>query len=669
STFYDDLGNVLTAGDVTGDYSFDTGTELAPISNTTTVAVEDDRVIVSEDGSIEVTSLTSTHTKPSVEDDGETVTYTVHINAHGNDVPANTYVQVRIHNAADLDAAIDTFKYVVAAEGDQSFTLKTTEADHGKTYNVSVVSFVTVTGTVDSSGTLTTNSIASELITSGLDYSVAATGTSDSYTVEDDHIYVDLNAQTVIPVDSSGDGEDHLNGYVLVGEHHHTQSGGEDGQSNAGDVIYSIHVNAGGNATLTDVYAEVLTTFTGTGTPTTTTQYIPLVNPDKDGNVYFTISTTGHSSETLTVTIASLGTADNNSGTNYESLTDATIPSDFQLGNDQDIVIVDDSNVTDNTAGDHSAPEAPVFTNMLNDTGSSATDHITSDTSPTLTITAEPDAVVQVFNGTTFIGTANETATAGTFSFTPASNLSAGTYNYTAVATDAAGNVSILATPMVVTVDTSTTAGTLSLSSFIDTGASSADNITNDNSFGLSLTGNEGFSTVVYQVSINGGAVWSTVSDTGDTNHSDERYQYRATSTDLVGNTATSNTVTVLVDTIKPTADLTFGSNNALSPNEKGRAIITFSEKVDITTFTVDDLIVNATYANMISITNLKFASDGLTATVEVTNTQSSGNNIITTDLVTIATNGGYRDIAGNTSFLAGNSGSVFTSSTSFPAG
>ena len=53
---------------------------------------------------------------------------------------------------------------------------------------------------------------------------------------------------------------------------------------------------------------------------------------------------------------------------------------------------------------------------------------------------------------------------------------------------------------------TAPAAGTLSFTGLADTGISASDGITQDNTFDLSLAGNEPGSTVAYEVSLNGGA-------------------------------------------------------------------------------------------------------------------------------------------------------------------
>ncbi|MFZ3017582.1 MAG: DUF4347 domain-containing protein, partial [Gallionella sp.] len=104
------------------------------------------------------------------------------------------------------------------------------------------------------------------------------------------------------------------------------------------------------------------------------------------------------------------------------------------------------------TAPDTTAPNAPSTPDMTagTDSGSSSTDNLTSDTTPTFTGTAEANSTVTLYdtNGTTVLGTA--TATGGNWSIT-SSALSAGAHTLTAKATDAAGNVSAASAGLAIT--------------------------------------------------------------------------------------------------------------------------------------------------------------------------------------------------------------------------
>ncbi|MFT3858106.1 MAG: Ig-like domain-containing protein [Aquabacterium sp.] len=104
---------------------------------------------------------------------------------------------------------------------------------------------------------------------------------------------------------------------------------------------------------------------------------------------------------------------------------------------------------------DHTAPNAPTTPDMSSgtDSGTSSTDNITRNTTPTFTGTAESGSTVTLYDtdGTTVLGTA--TATGGNWSIT-ASTLSAGSHTLTAKAADAAGNVSSASSGLSVTIDT-----------------------------------------------------------------------------------------------------------------------------------------------------------------------------------------------------------------------
>ena len=104
-----------------------------------------------------------------------------------------------------------------------------------------------------------------------------------------------------------------------------------------------------------------------------------------------------------------------------------------------------------------SAPSAPDMTSGT-DSGSSSSDDITSNTTPTLTGTAESGSTVTLYDtdGSTVLGTA--TATGGNWSIT-ASALSAGAHTLTAKATDSAGNVSSASSGLALEIDTAAPTG------------------------------------------------------------------------------------------------------------------------------------------------------------------------------------------------------------------
>jgi len=119
------------------------------------------------------------------------------------------------------------------------------------------------------------------------------------------------------------------------------------------------------------------------------------------------------------------------------------------------------------------------------DNGASDSDNTTTKTSA-LTITGKGDigAKVELFDGTTSLGTAT-IGTAGTF--TKDISLGAGAHTITAKATDTAGNTSADSAALVITVQ-AVIPSALDLATADDTGVSTSDNLTRLTS-GLTITG------------------------------------------------------------------------------------------------------------------------------------------------------------------------------------
>ncbi len=105
---------------------------------------------------------------------------------------------------------------------------------------------------------------------------------------------------------------------------------------------------------------------------------------------------------------------------------------------------------------DNTAPSAPSTPDLTagSDTGSSSTDDITNDTTPTFTGTAEASATVTVISS---VGGTLGTTTAdgsGNWSYTAGSALASGAHTITATATDAVGNTSSASSALSITIDT-----------------------------------------------------------------------------------------------------------------------------------------------------------------------------------------------------------------------
>jgi len=102
-------------------------------------------------------------------------------------------------------------------------------------------------------------------------------------------------------------------------------------------------------------------------------------------------------------------------------------------------------------------PLAPTIALAFDDvgtiTGPLTTGQSTNDALPVFTGTSEPNATVQIFEGTTLLGTATANDS-GAWSIALTTPLSNASHSLTAVATDAAGNASDPSVPFTLTVDT-----------------------------------------------------------------------------------------------------------------------------------------------------------------------------------------------------------------------
>ncbi|MHB9050032.1 MAG: Ig-like domain-containing protein, partial [Pirellulales bacterium] len=122
-------------------------------------------------------------------------------------------------------------------------------------------------------------------------------------------------------------------------------------------------------------------------------------------------------------------------------------------------------------------PAAPPALDLQSDTGSSNTDDLTGDNTPTFTLPVVPGAYFRVFRDGVQISGDWETGTTYTAAVQPD-----GTFAYALAVADAAGNVSPLSPPLSVTID-SAISWIPDLLAVSDTGSSSTDSTTNlDNS-------------------------------------------------------------------------------------------------------------------------------------------------------------------------------------------
>src|SRR5690242_5172435 len=101
---------------------------------------------------------------------------------------------------------------------------------------------------------------------------------------------------------------------------------------------------------------------------------------------------------------------------------------------------------------DTAAPAAPAITAIATDSGAVG-DHITNDSSLTLSGTAAANSTVEVFQDGVSIGTTTAGAGGTCSPSTPHSRANGTTYQFTATATDAANNTSGLSASYAVTID------------------------------------------------------------------------------------------------------------------------------------------------------------------------------------------------------------------------
>ncbi|NGM63615.1 fibronectin type III domain-containing protein, partial [Sphingobacterium sp. SGG-5] len=196
-----------------------------------------------------------------------------------------------------------------------------------------------------------------------------------------------------------------------------------------------------------------------------------------------------------------------------------------------------------NTTGilvDGIAPAAPSVPDLspASDSGSSNTDNLTSNTTPTVTGTAEAGSTVTLYDtdGTTVLGTA--VATGGNWSIT-SSTLSEGTHSLTAKATDAAGNVGPASSALTLTIDVTAPAAPTELTATFG----NQQNVLNWTANGGDVASYKvygGTSATPTTVLATVTAPATTYTHTGLTNGT--TYYYRITAVDQAGNEGTVST-------------------------------------------------------------------------------------------------------------------------------
>ncbi|MDJ1173777.1 Ig-like domain-containing protein [Roseofilum capinflatum] len=368
------------------------------------------------------------------------------------------------------------------------------------------------------------------------------------------------------------------------------------------------------------------------------------LNLDTGGTVTITPFTNANSaSATYTVGAGENSTDLNSTGLTLAggaTLQDATL-------NNVTLTIPAGQSLADNKALviDTTAPAAPSTPDMTaaTDTGSSNTDNITSDTTPTFTGTAEANSTVTLtssVDGT--VGTVTADGS-GNWSIT-ASTLSAGNHNITATATDTAGNTSAASTALGITIDTTAPAApsTPDMTAATDTGSSNTDNITSNTTPTFTGTA-EANSTItlissvdgtVGTVTADGAGNWSITAST----LTEGSHNITATATDAAGNASSASAALgVTLDTTAPTVTVNQAAAQVDPTNTSPiNYTATFSETV--TGFATGDVTIGGTAG----ATTDAVTGSGTTYNIAVSGMSASG-----TVLASLAA-GVATDIAGN---------------------
>ncbi len=212
------------------------------------------------------------------------------------------------------------------------------------------------------------------------------------------------------------------------------------------------------------------------------------------------------------------------------------------------------------TIVDNVAPSSPSTPDLAaaSDSGSSNSDNITNDNTPTFNGTAEANATVTVISSvdgtlgtTTANGSGNWTYTSGT--------LSQGSHSITATARDAANNTSSASSALSIVIDTAapSSPSTPDLAASSDIGSSNSDNITNDNTPTFNGTA-EANATVTVISSVDGTLGTTTTNGSGNWTYtsgslSQGSHNITATATDAANNTSSaSSALSIVIDTAAP---------------------------------------------------------------------------------------------------------------------
>ncbi|SPX06119.1 RTX family exoprotein [Escherichia coli] len=313
---------------------------------------------------------------------------------------------------------------------------------------------------------------------------------------------------------------------------------------------------------------------------------------------------------------------------------------------------------TQNVVVDTTSPEAAksiTITGISDDTGASSSDFITSDTTLTVrgvlgaALGANEFAQISTDNGATWV---NVTLAADglNWSYVDGRTLTNGTTTWQVRGGDLAGNVGATSSQSA-QIDTVNPAQVLTIASIsTDTGSSATDFITSDTT--LTLTGSLGAglaSGEVAQISLDGGATWTTLTTNGTQwTYTDSRtltdgsYVYQVRVLDLAGNITASSDFVLTVDTSIPTtlAQITSQTTRDTTPIISGviTAALASGQYVEVVingkTYTsepggavVVDPAHNTWYVQLPDTDALTVSATAYTVTAQVKSSAGNGNN------------------------------------------
>lgn len=223
------------------------------------------------------------------------------------------------------------------------------------------------------------------------------------------------------------------------------------------------------------------------------------------------------------------------------------------------------------------APLAPVITQAFDNigtvTGPLSNGQATDDTVPSLVGTSEPNATINIFEGSTLVGTTTADAS-GNWAVTLNTTLAEGLHQFVTRATDAAGNTGDPSSPFSLNIDLTPPAIPVLVSVVDDVGTTATINsgqITNDAQPTLSGTAEAGSTIKIYDNGVQIGSVTAadgTWSFTPTPALADGQHPLTITATDPSGNTSDPTTPFVLnLDVTPPNAPIITTIVDDVGPN------------------------------------------------------------------------------------------------------